>query len=315
MLSDAVRMLNWKYAEKVTVTYQQLFVYADPPAYSLLQLAPVHLQMNDNQCVAKPRLLDGVRRLFSVEAARDNDEWQGVLQHPAAQQLQQVHLRGLKSSELLHALVSLPRLRSLWLQLDDEGIDDDVQALLQRLLARSSFTELYHLNHSTGSEDFAKSILSHPHSLCRLHIGASAVHSLWRELQHYSAPSMAQLQVLSLMYLDITRKGTREAIQSGLSALHHLHTLRLHLPYYIVETLPFISVAPTLTLLYLCHEYIPLGTAVALQALLVQMPQLRAAVELSNVHNNEDLAALSQLPRVTTKSDGWSPMLLLPTER
>ncbi len=110
MLTEALHPFSWKYAELVQV-WAELLEVLQPnralPAYSLLQLAPAHVDLYD----ALPAcLLDGVRHLFSIRCWSEDADLAALLQHPTAQQLQQLRFCYTPVPDTFPLICALPQL-------------------------------------------------------------------------------------------------------------------------------------------------------------------------------------------------------------
>jgi hypothetical protein len=179
---------------------QQLPQHNTPCAYSLLQLAPVQLTMDDT-CTS---YLDGIRRLFSICVDRCT-VLMHLLQHPAIQQVQQIDFSGTLAS--LATLAALPHLSSLQVRITtaNETIER-VSEVLSILLSRDKLTEL---SYGGGTLEvilgFAYAVRDRKHPLLRLQMSAdvfsSETYEYFPRLYYdtfFSAPSIAKLQVLQL---------------------------------------------------------------------------------------------------------------------
>jgi hypothetical protein len=283
MMRDVLQPFSWKYAEGVSVTHKQLSNCVRLHPCSLLQLAPVQVEHLREGDTCPSVHLDSVRRLFGITVDDHGDgTFTRLLQHPVGQQVRQIRCMGNRSD--FSALVTLPRLTSLeicWMALESTS---SVSALLSLLLSRTNLTELsYGGGYPSSSRGFSHAIRDSQHHLRRVHMFADVFDSHNPHHAHhclhfdtfFATPTMAQIQVLSLLRLQLNDVTERTEFRTALQSLHILHTLFLSQGKRIASTLPLLSAASALTRLRV-RQYAVIKPRIlyALQGLHAAMPRL-----------------------------------------
>ncbi len=320
MMSEAMQPFSWKYGQLVTVTTKQLQQqqHRALPACSLLQLAPIQINMGYNSLSMRQvlRMLGNVRRLFCIKVTSSSNSRHvslaPLLQHPAAQRLQQLQLNFTPSVEIDDFIGALPHLTSCSVGRWDETNATSVPRLTAQLALHESFTELGLRGSWSNSEaavEFAQVFQAQPSSIRRLHLEVcGGLRPRFDTL--FSSPGLAQLQLLSLFFLSAAHTPS-DAIRRGFVALRQLHTLQLLFPTSVDELLALVSAAPALSQLRLwCLSDVhalpsSLPSAQALSVLQTALPQLRTSItSVESAYHGQSadtqrLTAYAQVERVT----------------
>jgi len=337
MLRDAMQPLAWK-QQTFTVTSELLARHVDPSPWSLLQVVPVRLRVTSNNC--PPTLLDGVRRLFSLEVSSAAAfALPPLLQHPVGRRAQQVvfEVTPVSSNDRSGPVSPFSRVR---LRNFSRPFHAAVEASLTTLLdpRTSCCTELWYRSaHREHNLAATRAIHHIAHSLRRLHIsadvflaqaGAQEAEEEDERLRFdafCATPSMMQLQLLTLMSVSLPADAASEEaaeFRAGLSALRSLHTLRLlntPRPAPLLALLPA-AAPPALTLLYWqgveLSELTPALLA-CLRTLLRALPQLRLDLSVEHGYMAERARMLldaAELTCVSVTSEGMTPVQIHPLD-
>jgi len=290
MFSDTLQPLAWKHTEPLRITDEQLQVqqYRQHAAHSLLQLAPVHLLLQDEYVPPSCLQLGCIRHLERLEQGQHYwADLSPLLPHPATQQLHQLKLseHGARIPENWRLTSALPHLSSLDVSSStaewSPQLREAIGQCLAQLLARAQLTELaLHGFSSTNGDSILLPLLQSAGHLRSLHLGCiflwqagadtvSQFASLGAALPHLQEFSAAQFRSSTVP----TAEGRRL-----FSTLRSLHTLRLVHCDEVDALLPLLTKCAQLRHLHIVAHSMVASMKPSLDALAVlqaALPQLR----------------------------------------
>jgi hypothetical protein len=329
MMTEALQPFSWKYGQLLTVTTKQLQQQQQQdrplPAYSLMQLAPVKLVLSYDIDESAVQQLSRIRHLFSLDAccAPNFPQFASVLQHPAAQGLQQLLLLSTPSAAVINVIGALPQLTSCRIFDDPHpGSTANSLRLVSLLVDHPRLTELQPSGHWRSDAAALQPLQERGSNIRRLHMDCCDLFSAQslRFDTFFTSPGLAQLHTLSLVYLYAQSRSV-EQIRSVFAALRQLHTLRLFYADGIDTLLAHVPAATGLMQLHIwctTDSVSKVPSASAVMKLHAAMPLLHTLICPLLTVNAQVLPhdVWSQIDRVVVRVAPWKVCLLVgPYER
>jgi hypothetical protein len=315
MLKDALQAFSWKHAGLLRITEIQIKRFLQGrtspsllQAYSLLQLAPVHLVLKDNAIdqTHLSAILGHIRTLVSCELDQV-ESMDGMLGHPAAQHLICVKTDYDSSLHGLELLPTLPGLTSLSLDMQmtySPYFDKLLKKVLPLLLTRPRFTELILSRTKSDYSSIVLPLAQTPGHLRRLHLNCNLFIHL--SLRYPPVPPVSpdifeafasfghvqpHLEVLSLAHLH-GKVFSPGHIQRFFASLGALHTLQLILCPHIDMLLAMLPGILHLQRLLIYYTPSSIPSASSIHTLKAAMPQLCITSQMWNYQNSHGAVLL-----------------------